>query len=60
MNLVEANIREIHSEEIYVRDNKTYVKVDITINTWGRVQRREFEFRLSKWEDAKAKMMFLW
>ena len=59
MNLVDASIVEIHSEEIKKVKGKTYVEVEMTTNTWGRIQKEKRIFRLSDWEDAKEKMSFL-
>lgn len=59
MNLVECYIKEIHSEIIYVSNDKEFVRVEVTYNSYGHVTRTTTIFLKHEWETAKEKGYWL-
>lgn len=62
MNLLEHYIEEIHSVEEVERQewmNGPYVKVDITIDCYGSIERKTTYYPLSYWESIKEKGYYM-
>lgn len=62
MNLVEVYIKEIHGVENLGKPewaNEPYVKVDMTTNCYGRVERSKQIFARSEWEATKKRGHFM-
>lgn len=55
MNVLEYIIEEVHSEKDL---NNGYVKVDITVNCWGCIERKTRTFMKDTWEYLKAEGHF--
>lgn len=52
MNVLEHWIKEIHNIED-LKDG--FVKVDVTIDCWGSIERKNREFTKRNWESIKEK-----
>lgn len=59
MNLLEHYIKEIHSVVEIERENIRFLKVDLTYDCYGKVERDTRPFFHDEWEDAKAKGYFM-